>query len=284
MLDTHQFVENLNDIQNKLYNSFFLREVERANLSPMEKAQMDMEILKLASQSALQLQQTMQKERELEFNLYKARAELEVNIIQAKAQATKALSEAIISVIQAYVTKVSVTDNANIQRANIYTNLLNTIANASNLNAISQKDKNGNSHISNTIDIISKIKDTEDPHLDKSLNKCIVDLVERSKEIMLLGAGCQDVFIICAKKELEVNENLEIHGLHIFSNNESEFILNEKVIKGKNMIFSSDKEGIFKITFRAKNINDKWIETSVDIVVKKNIIDRELPLIESEIK
>ena len=61
----------------------------------------------------------MQREKELEFSLYQKRVELEINVIRAKAEATKALSEAIISVIQAYVTKISVTDNANIQRANI---------------------------------------------------------------------------------------------------------------------------------------------------------------------
>lgn len=43
------------------------------------------------------------------------------------------------------------------------------IANASNLNALSQSDKNGNNHISNAIDIISKIKDTEDVNLDSTL-------------------------------------------------------------------------------------------------------------------
>lgn len=44
--------------------------------------------------------------------------------------------------------------------------LMQIIANASNLNALSQSDKNGNNHISNAINIISKIKDTEDVNLD----------------------------------------------------------------------------------------------------------------------
>lgn len=166
MLDTHQFFENLNEIQNKIYNSFFLKEVDRANLSPNEKAQLDIKIFEIACNNALKLQEMMQREKELEFSLYQKRVELEINVIRAKAEATKALSEAIISVIQAYVTKISVTDNANIQRANIYTQLMQIIANASNLNALSQSDKNGNNHISNAIDIISKIKDTEDVNLD----------------------------------------------------------------------------------------------------------------------
>ena len=43
---------------------------------------------------------------------------------------------------------------------------MQVIANASNLNALSQSDKEGNSHIGNAINIISKIKDTEDVNLD----------------------------------------------------------------------------------------------------------------------
>lgn len=284
MLDTHQFIENLNDIQNKIYNSFFLREVDRANLNPNEKAQMDLKIFEMATQTALKLQENMQREKELEFTLYQRKTELEINIIQAKANATKALSEAIISVIQAYVTKISVTDNANIQRANIYTQLMQIIANASNLNAIAQKDSDGNSHVSNCINIISKIKDTEDIHLDKKLNECIENLINRSNEIMLLGAGSKDIFIYAVKKELQVGEYLELQGLHVFSNNECEFLHNETVIQGKTYFFRSEKEGIFHIIFRAKNMQGEWVSTSIDIVVKKNIIDYELPLIEAELR
>ena len=215
MLNTHQFIEDLNDIQRKIYNSFFLKEVDRSNLSPTEKAEMDLKLFEMSSNTALRLQELMQREKELDFSLHQKRTELEINIIQAKAQATRALSEAIISVIQAYVTKNSVTDNANIQRASIYTQLIQIIANASNLNAISQKDEKGNSHISNAIGIISKIKDTENPILDNALNDCIQHLIDRSKEIMLLGAGSQDVFIYVPKKELQINEAIEIQGLKI---------------------------------------------------------------------
>lgn len=281
MLDTHQFFENLNEIQNKIYNSFFLKEVNRANLSPNEKAQLDIKIFEIACNNALRLQELMQREKELEFSLYQKRVELEINVIRAKAEATKALSEAIISVIQAYVTKISVTDNANIQRANIYTQLMQIIANASNLNALSQSDKNGNNHISNAIDIISKIKDTEDVNLDSKLNKCIENLVNRSNEIMLLGAGSQDIFIYAVKKEIQTNETLELYGMHIFSNNECEFMLDNEIIKGRVMVFSKDKEGLYKIGFRAKNIQGTWIETHIYIVVKDNVISYDLPLIQA---
>lgn len=281
MLDTHQFFENLNEIQNKIYNSFFLKEVDRANLSPNEKAQLDIKIFEIACNNALRLQELMQREKELEFSLYQKRVELEINVIRAKAEATKALSEAIISVIQAYVTKISVTDNANIQRANIYTQLMQIIANASNLNALSQSDKEGNNHISNAIDIISKIKDTEDVNLDSKLNKCIEDLVNRSNEIMLLGAGSQDIFIYAVKKEIQTNETLELYGMHIFSNNECEFMLDNEIIKGRVMVFSKDKEGLYKIRFRAKNIQGTWIETHIYIVVKDNVISYDLPLIQA---
>lgn len=281
MLDTHQFFENLNEIQNKIYNSFFLKEVDRANLSPNEKAQLDIKIFEIACNNALKLQELMQREKELEFSLYQKRVELEINVIRAKAEATKALSEAIISVIQAYVTKISVTDNANIQRANIYTQLMQIIANASNLNALSQSDKNGNNHISNAIDIISKIKDTEDVNLDSKLNKCIENLVNRSNEIMLLGAGSQDIFIYAVKKEIQTNETLELYGMHIFSNNECEFMLDNEIIKGRVMVFSKDKEGLYKIRFRAKNIQGTWIETHIYIVVKDNVISYDLPLIQA---
>lgn len=281
MLDTHQFFENLNEIQNKIYNSFFLKEVDRANLSPNEKAQLDIKIFEIACNNALKLQEMMQREKELEFSLYQKRVELEINVIRAKAEATKALSEAIISVIQAYVTKISVTDNANIQRANIYTQLMQIIANASNLNALSQSDKNGNNHISNAINIISKIKDTEDVNLDSKLNKCIENLVNRSNEIMLLGAGSQDIFIYAVKKEIQTNETLELYGMHIFSNNECEFMLDNEIIKGRVMVFSKDKEGLYKIGFRAKNIQGTWIETHIYIVVKDNVISYDLPLIQA---
>ena len=281
MLDTHQFFENLNEIQNKIYNSFFLKEVDRANLSPNEKAQLDIKIFEIACNNALRLQELMQREKELEFSLYQKRVELEINVIRAKAEATKALSEAIISVIQAYVTKISVTDNANIQRANIYTQLMQIIANASNLNALSQSDKEGNNHISNAINIISKIKDTEDVNLDSKLNKCIEDLVNRSNEIMLLGAGSQDIFIYAVKKEIQTNETLELYGMHIFSNNECEFMLDNEIIKGRVMVFSKDKEGLYKIGFRAKNIQGTWIETHIYIVVKDNVISYDLPLIKA---
>lgn len=281
MLDTHQFFENLNEIQNKIYNSFFLKEVDRANLSPNEKAQLDIKIFEIACNNALKLQELMQREKELEFSLYQKRVELEINVIRAKAEATKALSEAIISVIQAYVTKISVTDNANIQRANIYTQLMQIIANASNLNALSQSDKDGNNHISNAINIISKIKDTEDVNLDSKLNRCIENLVNRSNEIMLLGAGSQDIFIYAVKKEIQTNETIELYGMHIFSNNECEFMLDNEIIKGRVMVFSKDKEGLYKIGFRAKNIQGTWIETHIYIVVKDNVISYDLPLIQA---
>lgn len=280
MLDTHQYIENLNDLQNKIYNSFLLKEIDRKNLSPMEMAELKLKVFEIANNTALQLQQTMQREKELEFSLYKQRAELEINVIKAKAEATQALSGAAISVIQAYVTKTSITDNANIQRANIYTQLMNIIGNASNLNALSQTDSNGNSHIKNAIAIISKIKDTEDPQMDKNLNQCIIDLVKRTGEIMLLGAGSQDVFIFAVKKEIQINEMLEIYGIHIFSNNECEFEVENEIIKGKSFIFKRDKEGIYNIKFRVKNINNIWIGTDLNIIVKKNNIDRELPFIE----
>lgn len=189
-------------MQNKIYNSFFLKEVDRQNLSPTEKCNIDIKLFELSCNNALKLQELMQREKEMEFALYQRRVEMEINIIKAKAEATKALSEAIISVIQAYVTKISVTDNANIQRANIYTQLMQIIGNASNLNALSQKDNNGSNHIENTINIISRIKDTEDPILDRSLNNCIQDLIRRSNEIMLLGAGSEDVFIYAVKKRI----------------------------------------------------------------------------------
>lgn len=285
MLDTHQFIENLNDLQNKFYNSFFLKEVDRQNLSPTEKCELDIKIFELSCNNALKLQELMQREKEAEFNLQQKRTEMEINIIKAKAEATKALSEAIISVIQAYVTKISVTDNANIQRANIYTQLMQIIGNASNLNALSQTDSNNKSHIINTIEIIGKIKDTEDPELDSSLNQCIQDLIRRSNEIMLLGAGSQDIFIYAVKKELQINETLELYGIHIFSNNECEFLLYEndepQIIKGKVMVFKATKEGIFKIGFRAKNINNEWVIAHTYIQVKNNLIDYDLPMIES---
>lgn len=288
MLDTHNFIENLNDLQNKFYNSFFLKEVDRQNLNPKEKAEYDIKIFELSCNNALKLQELMQREKELEFNLYQRRTEMEINIIRAKAEATKALSEAIISVIQAYVTKISVTDNANIQRANIYTQLMQIVGNASNLNALSQSGSNGKNHISNTIEIISKIKDTEDPELDSNLNRCIQDLIRRSNEIMLLGAGSEDVFIYAVKKELQIGETLELYGMHIFSNNECEFLYYDdektmKTIKGKVMVFKAEKEGIFKIGFRAKNINNTWVSAHIYIVVKSNLINYDLPLIESNI-
>ena len=284
MLDTHQYIENLNDIQNKIYNSFMLQEIDRKHLSPTEAAELKLKVFEIANNAALTLWQTMQKEKELEFSLYRQRAELEISVIKAKAEATTALAQSAISVIQAYVTKTSITDNANIQRANIYTQLIQIIANASNLNAISQTDSNGNSHISNAISIISKIKDTEDPDLDKKLNQCIIDLVKRTNEIMLLGAGSQDVFIFAPKKEIEIKEMIEIVGIHIFSNNDCEFIIdNTEVIKAKSFIFSKDKVGIYNIKFRVKNINDKWLETEINMIVKENTIKRELPPIKVDI-
>lgn len=280
MLDTHQYIENINEIQNKIYNSFMLQEVDRKNLSPTEAAELKLKVFEIANNAALQLQQVMQKEKELEFQLYKQKAELEINVITAKANAAKAVSEAFIATMQGYVTKRSVTDNANIQRANLYTQLIQIIANASNLNAISQADKNGNSHISNCITIISKIKDTEDPNLDKKLNQHVIDLVERNGEIMLLGVGSQDVFIFTYKKEIQTNEMLEIFGIHIFSNNECEFILDDgSTIKGKHFVFKKDKEGIYKITFRVKNILNEWISTEANIIVKDVKIDKNLPFI-----
>ena len=102
---------------------------------------------------------------------------------------------------------------------------------------------------------------------------------------MLLGAGSEDVFIYAVKKELQVGETLELYGMHIFSNNDCEFILyendEEKIINGKVMVFTATKEGIFKIGFRAKNINKEWVSAHIYIVVKKNAIDYDLPLIET---
>ena len=98
---------------------------------------------------------------------------------------------------------------------------------------------------------------------------------------MLLGAGSQDIFIYAVKKEIQTNETLELYGMHIFSNNECEFMLDNEIIKGRVMVFSKDKEGLYKIGFRAKNIQGTWIETHIYIVVKDNVISYDLPLIQA---
>lgn len=73
--------------------------------------------------------------------------------------------------------------------------------------------------------------------------------------------------------------------MHIFSNNECEFVFyeddKEKIISGKVMVFTAIKEGIFKIGFRVKNINKQWVNAHIYIIVKKNAIDYDLPLIET---
>ena len=91
MLDTHQFFENLNEIQNKIYNSFFLKEVDRANLSPNEKAQLDIKIFEIACNNALRLQEMMQREKELEFSLYQKRVELRNKCYKGKGRSYKGI-------------------------------------------------------------------------------------------------------------------------------------------------------------------------------------------------
>ena len=106
--------------------------------------------------------------------------------------------------------------------------------------------------------------------------------------IIYMHAGSEDVFIYAVKKELQIGETLELYGMHIFSNNECEFLYYDdektmKTIKGKVMVFKAEKEGIFKIGFRAKNINNTWVSAHIYIVVKSNLINYDLPLIESNI-
>lgn len=48
--------------------------MDRANLSPNEKAQLDIKIFEIACNNALKLQEMMQREKELEFSLYQKKS------------------------------------------------------------------------------------------------------------------------------------------------------------------------------------------------------------------
>ncbi|MDA3968050.1 hypothetical protein PF022_08815, partial [Helicobacter sp. WB40] len=94
----------------------------------------------------------------------KTRQEIELAVLNAKAQARLSQSEAVKSLVQAHSMVESIPQNAAINRANAYVGFLNVVGNASNETAITE-------HSKNVIQVINQIVSKEIPNYKEILDK-----------------------------------------------------------------------------------------------------------------
>lgn len=258
-----QFIRNLNDILSELRKSKTLTYLNDKNFIGKDRAQLELELLKIASQTALSVTELELKNKELSLNMTRAKLEAETNLVLNKINLLNAMAQNLKALIECFVLKQSVIDNAYINRANILTTIANIYANGSDPAIASEP-------LNKATNYAIKIGEQADTDFDEILG----NLSQRAEETFGYGTGAKDTIIIASKKVIKPNEEVHILGLSIFGQNESEFLLNDNqsLGKGGEIDFISDTEGEYKITYRVKNNTGVFVSDSLNIIVKNQDI------------
>lgn len=256
-----KFLQNISLLERAFFESATFEYLRKTGLDKDIIAQLTSEIFKQSIQGALSLEEMEQKAKGTALELDKMRNEMELSILNAKMQIKQLKAEAAKSAIQAASIVRSVSDNAAINRANAYVSFLNTVGNASEQSAIQP-------HAPNVIKTINQINIARMPEFDNML----AELINEEEDEF----GSKSVMIHTQKTLINVNENIEIKGISTYGENECFFSVNDKKVlsNSKNLIFQSDKEGDFLISFNVYKDKKTIIKDSLILKVIKGQINQ----------
>lgn len=259
-MNTKRFNDNLLNIQETLLKSKFLEHLQSTNYTYEMLSNTLIQVTQLAINASLSLEEIELKERELSLGEEKTRQEIELAVLNAKAQARLSQSEAVKSLVQAHSMVESIPQNAAINRANAYVGFLNVVGNASNEGAISE-------HSKNVIEVINQIVSKEIPNYKEILDK----LKESIQGLIHIGSGSKEVFIYAPKLLLYVDEEIRLLGFSAYGNNPCRFKYEDKILESKSLIYTPKVAGEVEITFESQNDEKEWISDKLILrVIERN--------------
>ncbi|RDU51879.1 hypothetical protein CQA49_08055 [Helicobacter sp. MIT 00-7814] len=254
-----QFVRNLNDILDEIKKSSFYEEVQKCNFLHAELAQIHIEVLKIAMQSALSISELELKNKELSLSLTRAKLEAESNLVLNKINLINAMATNLKSLVECFVLKQSVFDNAYINRANLLVNIANITANGNDI--VGAKE---------ALKIASEYAQKIGEQANTSFDPILEDLKQRAEATFAYGSGAKDAILVTNKYILEPNEEAHLIGISIFGHNESKFKRGSEILgSGGEINFSSKEVGEHTITFSVKDNAGKEVSDSITLFVKE---------------
>lgn len=280
-----KFYRNVITIEKSLFSSKSFGYIKETGLEREVVANLVGEVFKLSIQGAANLQELEMKQKADELNYLKMQSEIELAILNTKAQIKVARAEALKALIQAKSMIRSVSDNAAINRANAYVGLSNCVANATNSialtsgNSWSLSDGTRSSLAMLAAENIEKINVSVMTDFDDTLK----DLIDADDNF-----GCKDVIIHAAMQNIALGDNLHIIGISSYGENKTSFSLSEDgvnfaevAINTRNYIFNGEKLGTFYVKFTALNDDEtpKEISDTLQIKVENSALnDSEMSL------
>ena len=263
------FAQNFSTIEKLLIDSELFKTIKNAKFEQQIEAQVLTELFKTAIGSAISLEELALKNAESKMGLEKARAEMETTLKSFLSDNSYKQAEALKSVVQAKIMIRSAHDNANINKANAYTQVISVLGNATNV-----AHSNWGEIFPRLTEAIASISESGAPDgkladFDETIKAMRDDILSTSKQ-----SDMKLVFIHAPKLELTLNEAVELRGISAFDS--SRFKLDGVVVADgcKDYLFKSASEGSFKLTFESGENFTK--SDSVTIVVKKGQVDTEI--------
>jgi hypothetical protein len=272
-MNAYSYIENVKRIEKLLFDSKTFKYLKDSKLDEAALGQVCAEIFKQAVQSATNLEELAIKERSEALALEKMRMEIELSILNTKAQITLAEAEALKSMVQARAMIVSTRDNAAINRANCWTGFTNAIGNATEQTALNDKtttDENGKEVTEDgvatlTMRAIMSIKGDDDDVIN-DFEGYFTKLKNKDENF-----GCKDVIIHTSRTIMAVGEVANLVGISSFGDTECRFKVGDEVkaTNTKNFNFTPESEGEFVIKFEAEKEKSKgeFISDAVSIKV-----------------
>lgn len=255
------FLLNLKTIEQGLVKSA-VYDIAQKGLDKGALAQVCVEIFKQAIQGAIALEELALKREESALNLEKMRSDIELSILNAKANVKNADAEALKNLVQAASIIRSVSDNAKINQANAGVGFLNTLSQASNTSGMG-------SYISGILDIIRSINTTPMTAFDDNL----LLLIDKKSSTY----GSKNIIIHAPKTLLSLGEFVELKGISTFGENKTKWLINDELVASntKNYLFEAQNIGEFKIAFCAQNENGENEKDEVFVKVINGELNKE---------
>lgn len=254
-----QFIRNLYNIIKQVRTTKGASYINDKNLKGVERAQIELEFLKLMMQHAQYMGELEIKGKEVAINLARAKLEAESNLVLNKVNLLNAMAQNLRAQIECFTLKQSVIDNAYINRANILTIIANIAANGQNLAGATQDIKDAK-------EFAKKIGEQVETGFDDILS----DIKNRSEEVFKYGNGAKDVIIIASKTLIAPNEQTTLIGLSIFGHNPARFELEDRTIlsTGGEATFSAQEAGEYEISYIVRDNDNNEVRDSITITIK----------------
>lgn len=256
-----KFLQNLKAIEKGLFESDTFEYLKSSGFNKAELAPVVAEIFKQAIQGALSLEELSQKLGMSSLELEKIRADMELSMLNAKANIKVAQAEALKAIIQAASMVRSVADNAAINQANASVGMMNVVGNATNQSSLT-------TYASATNTIIQKINTKPMTEFDDS----IAALIGKNDDF-----GSKNVILHAAKTLLSLGEYVELKGISTYGSNATQWLINDELVASntKNYLFEAQNVGEFKVRFSVKNDKDEFEKDEVILKVIEGELGKE---------